>query len=63
MKLLDPALGAKARAVVRILTAVLALLASPAIVNFQFPWVASAVLAINAVLSFLTTFTDVGNEG
>lgn len=62
MKLFNPALGAKARAVVRILAAVVVVLTSPAVADLQFSWVASVLAVVNAVIAFLTTFTDVGNE-
>lgn len=62
MKLLDPALGAKARAAVRIVGALVTILTSPAVTDFKFAWVASIVVVLNALLAFLTTFTDLGNK-
>lgn len=62
MHLLDPKLGGKVRAVVRILSAVVVVLSSPAIADFHFSWVANVIVVANALLAFLVQFTPVGNS-
>lgn len=59
MKLFNVDLGGKARAVLTVLTAVAAVLATPEIADW--PWVAPIAASVLALIQVVTRFTTVGN--
>ena len=62
MNLLDPKIGGKIRALIAILSAVVAVLTSPSLADLGATWIMPVVATLNAVLSGLAHFTPVGNQ-